>query len=302
MRLDGYTIGAIADALDVGTTSVKNWKKLYDEGGWTNLKPLKRGRAKDSGKRLNPKQEKKIQKLIRDKNPEQLKLDFALWTRPAIRDLVSREFGVDLPVRTLGDYLKRWGFTPQRPLKKSYEQQPERVRQWLDVEYPAIAKRSKRENAEILWSDETGLSNQDHRGRGYAPKGQTPTVTSEVKRVTTSMISAVSNKGSLRFMVYKGSLKTDTFIEFLKRLVKSAEKKWVEKSGKIELFFIPPYSPELNPDEYLNQTLKAQIRNKPAAKDGKSLQQRVRKQMRSNQKRPALVKSLFRHKHVKYAA
>jgi len=321
MKRNGKTYIEIAETLDVSITALQNWMRLYREGGLENLTPLRRGRPAGSNRKLTPREEKAIQKVIIDKTPEQLKMPFALWSRPAIREMIEKRHGVLLPVRTLGKYLKRWGFTPQRPKRRAYEQQPEAVQEWLDTTYPAIEKRAKRENAEILWGDETGFSNQSAVGRGYAPKGVTPVARGVANRATTSMISAMSNKGVLRFMVYQGSLKTETFLTFLKRLLKGAKKKiflvvdnlrvhkavrvksWVsENAEKIELFYLPPYSPELNPDEYLNNTVKSQLRNAPAATTSEAMQERVRSRMKSNQRRASLIRSLFQHPNVKYAA
>lgn len=260
-------------------------------------------------------------RAITDRTPEQLKLPFALWTGPVIRRFIDERFGVELPIRTLRLYLKRWGFTPQRPKKIASERQPAQAREWLEHAYPAIAQRAKAEKADILWGDETGVSNQDHAGRGYAPVGKTPVVRGMARRITTSMISAVSNRDDARCKVFKGALKTDTFIRFLGRLVRTAKRKiflleenlrvhkavkvveWIKaRVYQIELFYMPPYSPELNPDEYLNNTVKAQLRNQPAASSHEELKSRLSSTMRSSQRRPALIQSLFRHPSVAYAA
>lgn len=253
--------------------------------------------------------------------PHQLKQSFALWTAPVIRRFIQERFGVQLPTRTLRLYLKRWGFTPQRPKKVAYKRQPAQVREWLENTYPAIAKLANDEKADILWGDETGISNQDHSGRGYAPVGETPVVRGLARRITTSIISAISNRGDVRFMIYKEGSKTDTFTRFLGRLIKSAKRKiflivdnlrmhkavkmqeWTNACAKqIELFYMPPYSPELNPDEYLNNTVKAQLRNKPAASSHEELKSRLNSTMRPDQRRPALIQSLFKHPSVAYAA
>jgi transposase len=321
MKLDGLTHLEVSRNLQVSITAVQNWVNLYRDGGWENLKLRPRGRPTGSNRTLTKRQERAIQRLIVDKTPEQLKMPFALWTRPAIGEMIEARFGISLPVRTLGEYLKRWGFTPQRPKRHAYEQQPREVRRWLDHTYPKIERRAKREGAQILWGDETGISNQSHVGRGYSPRGVTPVARGMAKRVTTSMISAVSNSGTLRFMVYRGALKTGTFLRFLQRLIRGAKKKvflivdnlrvhrsarvrrWVEDHPtQIELFYLPPYSPELNPDEYLNNTVKSQLRNTPAATSQGDIQSRLRSRMRSNQKRPALVRSLFQGDSVRYAA
>lgn len=281
----------------------------------------RRGRPVGTCRRLSKQQEKFVIKAIADKFPEQLKLPFALWTGPVIKRFIDERFGIVLSIRTVRHYMKAWGFTPQRPKKMAYERQPAKVREWMEETYPAIAKRAKAENADILWGDETGISNQDHRGRGYAPVGETPVVRGLARRVTTSMISAIGNRGDVRFMIYKGALKTDTFIRFLGRLIRSAKRKvflivdnlrvhkaakvveWTKaRSRQIELFYMPPYSPELNPDEYLNNTVKAQLRNKPVASSHDDLACQLSTTMRSNQRKPALIQSLFKHPSVAYAA
>lgn len=322
MKLDGLTYTQVSQHLQVSVSAIRNWMGLYHEGGRGNLKMLRRGRPVGSNRTLSKQQERTIMKLITDKTPEQLKLPFALWSRPVIRLMIEERYGILLPVRTLGEYLKRWGFTPQRPKRRAYEQQPREVQKWLDRTYPGIEKRAKHEKAEILWGDETGFSNQSNVGRGFAPKGNTPTARGLAKRITVSMISAVSNKGALRFMVYKGGLKTNTFIKFMKRLLKGSKRKkiflvldnlrvhkavkvqeWVRKhADEIELFFLPSYSPELNPDEYLNNTIKSQLRNKSPAATRIELEKNLRNRMKSNQRRPLLVQSLFQKDSVKYAA
>ena len=321
LKEQGYTHEAIATMLDVSVASSRLWWRLFREGGKDALQLGRRGRKIGACRTLTKSQEKTVVKIITDKTPEQLKMPFALWTRPVIRELIQNRFGIKLPVRTLGHYLERWGFTPQRPKKAAYEQQPAAVRKWLEVEYPAIQKRAKAENAEILWGDETGVSNQAHSGRGYAPKGKTPVVRGLARRVTTSMISAIGNRGDARFMIYKGGLKVDIFIKFLKQLIRGAKSKvflivdnlrvhkgkavveWLDQhSDEIELFYLPPYSPDLNPDEYLNNTVKARLRNQPAASNQTELHNQLSKVMRSAQKSPDLIRSLFNHSAVKYAA
>ena len=271
LKKQGCTRQIIADTLDVLLAASRLWWRLYREGGEASLKLQRRGRPAGTCRVLSKQQEKIVVKSITDKTPEQLKMPFALWTGPVIRRFIQERFGVQLPIRTLRLYLKRWGFTPQRPKKIAYEQQPAQVREWMEKAYPAIAKRAKAEKADILWGDETGISNEDHAGRGYAPVDVTPVVCGLARRITTSMISAIGIRGDVRFMIYKGGLKTDTFIQFLERLIKSAKRKiflvvdslrvhkaikvveWTKARAKqIEFFYMPAYSPEPDPDEYLN--------------------------------------------------
>jgi transposase len=258
--------------------------------------------------------------MLVDKTPDQLKLPFALWTRKAVQEAIAQHYDVKLPIRTVGEYLHRWGFTPQKPVKKSYEQQPERVKKWLDEEYPGIAQKAREEGAEILWGDETGISSEDNRGRGYAPKGQTPVVYGPGKRFSASMISAINNQGKMRFMVYEGALRVDTFLKFLRRVIKDIGRKifiivdnlrvhhakkvqkWVEKhKDRIEIFFLPPYSPEHNPNEYMNQDVKAHMRKKPAPHSDRELKKGLRSYMKHLQWKTDKVARFFEHENVNYA-
>ena len=161
VELSGLSYPAVRLAID-----------RYTEGGTAALKPAGRGRMPGDGRRLSAEQEKAIRRITCDKRPEQLKMEFALWTRGAVMLFIEQEYGVKLSIRAVGDYLKRWGFTPQKPIKRAYEQRPEAVKQWIDQEYPAIEKRAKAEGGEIHWGDETALVNTDVRGRSYAPKDE----------------------------------------------------------------------------------------------------------------------------------
>ena len=195
VELTGLSYPAVRRALD-----------LYEKGGAEALRPTPRGRTSGDGRRLNADQEEAIRRTICDKRPEQLKMEFALWTRGAVMQFIEQEYGVKLSIRAVGDYLKRWGFTPQKPIKRAYEQRPESVQQWIEQAYPAIEKRAKAEGGEIHWGDETALVNTDVRGRSYAPKGQTP-VTMAVggPRQKLSMISTVTNQGKASWMIIDGA-------------------------------------------------------------------------------------------------
>ena len=295
---------------------------LYKEGGWSALKPHPPGRKPDYGRLLTVEQEKRIQQLICEKRPEQLKMDFALWTRGAVRLLIETEFGVRLGVRTVGDYLHRWGFTPQKPVKKAYEQCDKAVRKWLDEDYPAIAKKAKVERAEIQWCDETAVMNTDVRGRSYAPRGQTPTTRAVWgKREKFSLISSVTNQGRCHWMMIEGSFNSDRLIEFMGCLIKDNErkvylildnlrvhhskpvKKWLEKNkSQIEAYYLPSYSPELNPDELLNADLKHELTTKIPARTKKKLSDRTIGHMTLIQNSPERVKKYFKTPQVRYAA
>jgi len=212
---------------------------------------------------LSKEQEKRIQKAIVDKEPDQLKLPFALWTRIAVQQLIKELFGINMPIRTVGEYLKRWGYTPQKPLRRAYEQNAKAVKKWLDEQYPAIVKKAKAEKAEIHWGDETGLCNDSQHGRSYVPRGQTPAIRLPAKRERINLIFSITNQGKVRFMLYRNTMNAQTLIKFLKRLIKDVDqevflilddlrvhhsklvKEWLkDHEDQIELLFLPSYSPE----------------------------------------------------------
>jgi transposase len=311
----------IAEIVGVSPQSVSAWIKRYKAEGASSLKGRKRGPELGVSRHLSPEQEKDLQQMICDKTPDQIKLDYALWTRKAVMELIKQETGIDMPIRTVGEYLKRWNFTPQKPVKNAYEQNPKAVQNWLDNEYPEIKARAKRERAEIYWGDETGMRNDSQNERGYAPKGKTPVIRLNAKRTSTNMISAITNQGKVRFRVFDGSMNADILIDFCKRLIKSAKRKvflildnlrvhhakvfkpWLaEHEDQIAIFYLPSYSPELNPDEYLNCDLKAGVHSGKPARNKKQLKRKVISHMRMLQKKPKRVAKYFEHRKIRYAA
>ncbi len=307
----------------VGTTpqTMSGWVKRYKTSGLSALKSRKRGPVIGENRHLTADQESHVQKLIADKSPDQLKMAYVLWTRKAVMELIEQETGINMPIRTVEEYLKRWGFTPQKPMKRAYEQNPKAVQQWLDEDYPEIKLRAKEENAEIYWGDETGVRNDSQHERGYAPKGKTPVVRLNANRKSINMISAVTNQGKVRFKVFEGTMNADILIDFCNRLIRSAEKKvflildnlrvhhakvfkaWLkDKEDQIEIFYLPSYSPELNPDEYLNCDLKAGVHSGKPARDKPALKKKVISHMRMLQKSPDRVSKYFRHEKIRYAA
>lgn len=321
LREKGMPVNDVARDCELSRGTVIAAHKAYRLGGWAEVALKPRGRPTGVGRRLSAGQESEVQKLICDKTPDQIKMPYALWSRRAVMELIGQRFNIKLPVRTVGLYLARWGFTPQKPMKKAYEQRPTEVQAWLDNSYPAIAERAKAEGAEIHWGDETGLRSDDVRGRSFAPKGKTPVVRVNSKRENVGLISTVTNQGKVRWMVLNGALDADQLIAFLKRLVKDAKRKvflildnlrvhhaklvkaWLAKNtDEIEVFYLPSYSPELNPDEMLNADLKQAVTSKAPARTKGELLKATTNHMRKLQKSPERVKSYFEHAPVKYAA
>ena len=320
LRKQGRTFKEISAITGLNRSTCNMWWIRYQNEGKKVLKIKKRGRPTGSCRKLSEEQEKEIQKAICDKCPDQLKLPFALWTRVAVKQLIKQLWGMEVPIRTIGDYLKRWNFTPQKPLKRAYEQNPKAVKKWLDEAYPAIHQKAKKEAAEIHWGDETGLCNDSYHGRSYAPRGKTPAIRISARCKRVNLISTVTNQGKVRFMIYNDRMNADTFIKFMKRLVKDADRKiflildnlrvhhsykardWLqEHTDQIEVFFLPSYSPELNPDEYLNCDLKAGVHSGPPARSQSQLKAKALSHLRKLQKMPARVMKYFKHKKIAYA-
>jgi len=317
----GKTQTEVSEIIGVRKNTVGKWKKAYQTGGQRELSEKTRGRKEGMKRTLSMEQEKEIQRDIIDRHPEQLKLAFALWTRVAVQELIYTKYQIRMPIRTVGEYLKRWGFTPKKPVKLAYEQQPEKVKEWLETEYPKIKKQAKQENAVIHWGDETGVNSESYVSRGYSPKGIKAVVKTTGKRFSISMISVITNEGQMSYMIYKGALVTDTFIEFLRRLISGSERKiylildnlkvhhairvqkWVKKRpDKIELFFLPPYTPEHNPDEYLNQDVKLEISKRPKPRNEKQLKSILKSHMCKTQRNKEKVRNFFNHPKVRYAS
>jgi transposase len=318
----GNTQDEVAETFGVSLRAVNGWWKVYGELGMPGLRmKSRRPKSADEGGKLKGWQCASIVRTIVKKTPDQLNFGFMLWTRDAVAELIRDRFQIRLSKWTVGRLLSQWGMSPQKPVKKAYQQQPEIVKNWLDQEYPRIARKAAREKAEILWGDEMGVRSDDQIGRTYGKIGQTPVVKVSGQRFSCQMISTVSNVGSLRFMVFEGKFNADVCITFLKRLVKGAQRKiflildghpvhkskkvksWIaEHSSKIRLFVLPAYSPELNPDELLNQDVKTNAVRKKRAANKDELKKNLVGYLRGRQKRPDLVRRYFEAKHVRYAA
>jgi transposase len=321
LRQSGMTYQEIADLVGLSRTGVFNICQRFEAEGAKGLVSKRPGRKPGEQRLLNPAQEAEIQALIRRHTPDELGLPFALWSRAAVRALIARHCGVELAVRTVGKYLARWGFTAQKPIRRAYEQDPAAVRRWLRQDYPEIVRRAKQARGVVVWGDETGLRADDVRGRSYAPRGRTPVVRVCQTRIKLSLITAVTNKGELRWMIVDGAVNGPTFIRFLQRLIRDARGKvflivdrlkahrawlvrdWLEAHrSEIELHYLPSYSPELNPDEGVNADLKQALPRREPARSKEQLRRAADRHMRSLSRRPQRIRAIFRHPQFRYAA
>ena len=318
---EGLSQGQAAQMVGVHRQTVNSWVQRYRAQGEQGVLDGRRVSPRRGKGALSAKEAQQARAWIVEQTPDQLDLPFGLWTSRAVRELIARRLGQQLGLTAVQLYLQRWGLTPQKPLVRARQRQPAAIAAWLATSYPAIAKRAKAMRAVIYWGDETGISNQDQIGRSYAPKGQTPVITRSTKRITRSMISAVSNRGLMRFMLYEGALNADRFIAFLRRLIKDAGQKvilivdnlkvhkahkvqaWVTSHAhEIEIFYLPSYAPDHNPSEYLNNDLKQQLRQQPQSGSEQELVERTRSVLRAIQRSPQRIRAYFRPDPVRYAA
>jgi transposase len=312
--------GEAARTFGASLRAVSKWMRLDREGGLRALKLKRRGRRPGEG-RLSAPRAARIRSMLVGTMPDQLKLPFYLWTRAAVASLIAREYGVAVSLVTVGRYLQTGGMSPQRPVRRAYERNEAAIARWLRLEYPAMARQAKREQAVIYWGDEMGLRSDHVTGTSYAPKGHTPVVRATGSRFGCNMISAITNKGALAFMVFQGKFKAPVFGDFIKRLLKQLDGKIylivdghpvhrsraatrfaAQHPQRLRLIRMPGYGPELNPDELLNQDVKTNGLGKSRPTNRTELLATVRRHLHRRQKQPQVIRNLFREKHVRYAA
>jgi transposase len=317
--LEGKKQMEAAQIFGVTRQAVGKWVKKYREGGARALRARKRGRPSKSS--LLPWQAAQIAKAVVQRYPEQLKLPFYLWTREAVAELIGRKFEIRVSRWTVGRYLAQWGFTPQKPMRRAFEQDPEQVRRWLEEKYPEIRKLAKLKKAEIYWGDEMGLRSDHACGRSYGRRGETPVIPGTGQRFGCNMVSAITNRGRLYFMIFKRRFRAEVLMEFLRRLVRQVQryiflivdqhpvhvavkvKKWFKKNEEhIQVFYLPSYSPDLNPDEKLNQDVKSNAVGRRRPHDHNQMMRNVRSYLYSRQRKPHAVKKYFEADSVRYAA
>jgi transposase len=320
--LDGMTQAEAAQVFRVHPNAVNRWMKRYREGGWEGLAERRRGRRPGEQPALSASQQQEVMALVRDTTPDELGLAGFLWTREAVAELIAQRYGRWLARTTVGGYLRGWGFSPQRPQRRALEQNPAAVRRWLAETYPAIRTQAKREGGVVLWLDEMGVRSDAATGRSWAPVGQTPVIKRTGKRFRVNMISAVSNAGMLRFRLFVGSFTGAVFIDFLRRLLGDCGGRkvhlivdghpvhraklvsaWVGRHAeRIELHFLPGYSPELNPVELLNHDVKANAAGRRRPRSAGELRDELQGYLRRRQRQPAVVVRFFDHPTTRYAA
>jgi transposase len=313
----GESPPSVAAALGVNLRTVFRWLASYRRGGWHQLDARKRGGRPP---KLDDRALRWIYNTVANKNPQQMKFPFALWTAAMVQTLIAERYQLTLSHSSVCRLLHQLGLSAQRPLWRAYQQNPEAVQRWLKADYPAIRRRAKREGAQIFFADEAGVRSDFHSGTTWGRRGQTPVVSSTGARFGANLISAISAQGQLRFMLTKGRVTAAVFIEFLKRLLinaavpifvivdghpthraKSVARFVAAQAGMLALFHLPPYSPELNPDEMVWNDLKSHGTGRKLITSLTQLRRMIISHMRQLQKLPALVRSFFHAPTTRYA-
>ena len=323
LREKGMPNKEVAKIVGISAQTISTYYTRYKKEGRKVFKVKSAGRPKDTGKILSNEQEQRIIRLLIDKNPQQLKFKFALWTREAVKTLIKRELDINMPISTVGYYLKRWQFTSKKPIKRAYERKDENTKRWLNEEYPKIKEEAKKENADIWWADETACVSLPTNLKGYAPIGSKhkPVLSHPAKKFKINMISAITNTGKTMFSLYDESINIDRFIDFLQKVINSSDKKvymivdnlrvhhaklvkaWIEEHKEhIAIFYLPPYSPEFNPDEYLNQDYKKNANKNNIPKNKEELKINTLNYMNDISKNQKKVANFFKHPSIVYAA
>ena len=314
----GQSPEVVARALQVSRGAMYGWLARYREGGWGNLDARRRGGRPP---KLDGPAMKWVYDTVTMKNPLQLKFPFALWTSKMVGQAISKRFGITLSKASVCRLLHQLGLSPQRPLWRAYQQNPEAVEKWLSEEYPRIKELAKTMKARIYFGDEAGIRSDHHSGATWGIKGKTPVVTSTGSRYGLNMISAVAAKGEFRFMVVKGRVNAPEFLEFIKRLVHNADRPVFlivdghpvhrartikafadENNDRFRLFHLPPYSPELNPDERVWNDLKNNTIGRKSIESKEQLHKNVIGFLRQLQCSPSRVRSYFANETTRYAA
>ncbi len=314
----GATYAAVAEAMGVNVRTVAKWSARFRVFGWEGLRQRRRGRRPGEQEALSEDQQADVIVVLTGKNPDQLQLPGVLWDRAAVRALITKLFGIELTRQTVGVYLRKWGFSGKKPERRWAEQDPARIQAWLEDEYPKIKARARREGALLLFGDEMGVRAGQTAGKTYSPRGQRAVVKLTGKRFSANVISAVGADGTLVFDVFQGTCDELRFMDFLDKLLahfperekiflildnakfhkSAAIELWLLDHPRMELFFLPPYAPELNPDELLNQDVHAHVaRRRP--RDPETLIKMTAEYLATRTRE--IVRNYFKGVHVSYA-
>jgi len=314
---DGEAPSAVMESMGLCRTSIYRWLRRYQDAG---LEALVEKIAQGPEPKLNDRQRQQVKRWIVGRDPRQYGLDYGLWTRRIVQSLIEKKFGLALGLTAVGRLLASLEITPQKPLRRAYERDPQRIQKWLEQDYPKLRRRAKRYKANIYFLDEAGFHSDPVLGRTYGLKGHTPVVATSGQRQSINAISAVSAKGGFWYNVYAGKLNAARFVEFLQDFMKGRRERvmlvvdghpshkakkvqaYIQSlGGRLELHFLPPYAPDLNPDEFVWSYAKTNGVSKKPLHQNESLKKRVESDLKTIQQDKRLVRSFFCAQSVAYA-
>lgn len=315
---DGEKPSQVMDSLGLCRTSIYPWLREFKDKGW---EALAESISAGPTPKLDEKQRQQVRRWILGKDPRQHGFDFGLWTRQIVQTMIREKMGIDLCLSSVGKLLASLDITPQKPLRRAYERDPFAVEKWRTEDYPKLKKRAKKLGATIFFLDEAGFQSDPPLGRTYGLKGHTPIVASSGQRQSINVISAVSASGAFWAATYTGKLDAESFVQFLRDFMKGQKKKVflvvdghpahksnlvkeyiAEMAGRLELYFLPPYAPDLNPDEFVWNYMKTTGVSKKPLKKNESLRERVEHDLNAIHASKILVASFFSAKSVAYAS
>lgn len=315
---EGERPAEVIEAYGFNRTTIYKWIKASFRPG-VGIKALRSTKATGRPRSLTPRQEQQVFRWINGRDPRQYGLDFGLWTRAVVAELIEKKFGVNLGLTAVGELLARLGLTPQKPLQRAYQRDPEAIERWQRETYPAIAKQAKAQGADIFFWDESGFRADTVHGKTWGVRGQTPVVQRPGQRQSFSAASAVNANGAFWFCTYDGALNAELFIALLQQMMKyrrrpvhlvldslPAHKKAMVRDyvaatdGKLTLHFLPGYAPDLNPDELVWSHVKRTGTARRPLQQGEKLRDKIEDQLAKLQQMPRLVRSFFRAPSVAY--
>jgi transposase len=314
---DGEAPSGVMRSMGLCRTSIYRWLRGYEDDG---LAALVEKIAQGPEPKLTPKQRQQVKRWIVGKDPRQYGFDYGLWTRRIVQSVIENKFGIEVGLTAVGRLLASLEITPQKPLRRAYERDPQAIQEWLDERYPKLRRRAKKYGAKIYFLDEAGFHSDPVLGRTYGLKGHTPVVPTSGQRQSINAISAVNARGGFWYNVYSGKLNAARFVEFLQDFMSGRRERvflvvdghpshkakkvaaYVKSlSGKLELHFLPPYAPDLNPDEFVWGHAKTNGVSKKPLRHNESLKERVQSDLEAIKQNKELVKSLFCAASVAYA-
>lgn len=302
----------VAAIFGVSENALGTWCRAYREQGEDGLEVRPQGRPEGTGRILTPAEEKILQAILQDATPDVYGIPIPTWTRRAVQALIAKRYGIDLSEQGVGNYLHRWQMTPQKPSRHAREQDPDEVREFEEKTLPEAEKQAEEEDGELHFVDEAGFAVQDQIGTSHAPIGHTPVLEIPKTRIKQNLIASVTPEGDLTYELFSGTLNATKFLDYLKQLVASSDKKvflvldwhpahtakavqeWVDDhADAIQLVWLPRSSPEYNPEEFLNNDVKANLKNQPLPEDTPAFANSIRKILDEIARLPERVKGYF---------